>query len=180
MCHVHLKALDSTTFFSNLCHERQGPGGELHIRVNMGVDWYVLLSPCVVLTYFRYRFSYICSNIALSHLLCLTSFSICNLPPEYQWVSFTWWLILPFHYLDIACQIFYAQVEYWVRKNRIQTRSSGSYVLSYPTYFASGRTASKFQWNQDQKVRCTCPCGKGHADWPRMTHVHCPGCHSVQ
>jgi hypothetical protein len=30
------------------------------------------------------RFSYIRSNIAPSHSSCPTSFSICNLPPEYQ------------------------------------------------------------------------------------------------
>jgi len=84
MCRVHLKAPDGTTFFSNLPHERQGPGGELRIGVNMGVDWYVLLSPHVVLTHFRYRFSYIRSNIAPSHSSCPTSFSICNLPPEYR------------------------------------------------------------------------------------------------
>ena len=84
MCHVHLKAPDGSTFFSNLRHERQGPEGELRIGVNMGVDWYVLLSPCVVLTHFRYRFSYIRSNIAPSHSSCPTSFSICNLPPEYR------------------------------------------------------------------------------------------------
>ena len=32
------------------------------------------------------RFSYIHSNIAPSHSLCPISFSICNLPPEFQWV----------------------------------------------------------------------------------------------
>ena len=83
MCHVHLKAPNSSTFFSNLHHKRQGPGRELRIRVNLGVDWYVLPSPCAVLTHFCNRFSYICSNIALSHSSCPTSFSICNLPPEY-------------------------------------------------------------------------------------------------
>ena len=84
MCHVHLKAPDGTIFFSNLPHERQGPGGELQIGVNMGVDWYVSSYHQVVLTHICNRFSYIRSNIAPSHLSCLTSFSICNLPPEYR------------------------------------------------------------------------------------------------
>jgi len=63
MCHVHLKAPDSTIFFSNLPYERQGSGGELRIGPGR-VDWYVLLSSHVVLTHFRDRFSYIRSNIA--------------------------------------------------------------------------------------------------------------------
>jgi hypothetical protein len=33
-----------------------------------------------------HRCLYICSNITPSHLSCPTSFSICNLPPEYQYV----------------------------------------------------------------------------------------------
>ena len=49
MCRVHLKVPNGTLFFSNLPHERQGPGGELQIGVNLGVDWYVLSSPCIVL-----------------------------------------------------------------------------------------------------------------------------------
>jgi len=84
MCRVHLKAPDGSKFFSNLHHERQGPGGELRIGVNLGVDWCVLSSPHAVLTHFHNRFSYICSNIAPSHSSCPTSFSICNLPPEYR------------------------------------------------------------------------------------------------
>ena len=83
MCRVRLKAPDGSIFFSNLPHERQGPSGELRIGVNLGVDWFVMLSPRVVLTHFRDRFSYIRSNIAPSHSSCPTSFSICNLPPEY-------------------------------------------------------------------------------------------------
>jgi hypothetical protein len=53
MCHIHLKAPNSTLFFSNLLHERQGPDGELRIGVNLGVDWCVLriITPCV-LTHF--------------------------------------------------------------------------------------------------------------------------------
>jgi len=41
MCRLKLKAPDSTLFFSNLPHEKNGPGRELRIRVNMEVDWYV-------------------------------------------------------------------------------------------------------------------------------------------
>jgi len=84
MCHVHLKAPNGSKFFSNLHHKRQGPGGELRIGVNLEVDWCILSSPRAVLTHFRNRFSYIRSNIAPSHSLCPTSFSICNLPPKYR------------------------------------------------------------------------------------------------
>ncbi|KAG1814039.1 uncharacterized protein BJ212DRAFT_1300893 [Suillus subaureus] len=72
VCRTKLKGLDGKLFFSNLPHEKCGPDSELQIGVNLGVDW----------------FSYICSNIAPSHSLCLTSFSICNLPPEY-WCMFS-------------------------------------------------------------------------------------------
>ena len=84
ICHVHLKAPNGSRFFSNLHHKRQGPGGELRIGVNLEVDWCILSSPRAVLTHFRNRFSYIRSNIAPSHSLCPTSFSICNLPPKYR------------------------------------------------------------------------------------------------
>ncbi|KIK33063.1 hypothetical protein CY34DRAFT_27105 [Suillus luteus UH-Slu-Lm8-n1] len=56
-------SMDGNLFFSNLPHEKAGPGGELHIGVNLGVD----------------------CNIAPSHSSCPTSFSICNLPPEYRY-----------------------------------------------------------------------------------------------
>jgi hypothetical protein len=84
MCRKRLEAPDGSLFFSNLPHERHGPSGELRIGVNLGVDWYVLMSLHAVLTYSRNRFSYIRSNIAPSHSSCPTSFSICNLPPEYR------------------------------------------------------------------------------------------------
>jgi hypothetical protein len=45
MCRLKLKAPDGTLFFSNLPHEKNGPGGELRIGVNMGVDWYVYYPP---------------------------------------------------------------------------------------------------------------------------------------
>ncbi|KAG2141058.1 hypothetical protein DEU56DRAFT_734574 [Suillus clintonianus] len=70
MCRTKLKAPDGSIFFSNLPHEKSGPNGELRIGVNLGVDW----------------FSYIRSNIAPSHSSCPTSFSICNLPPEYRFL----------------------------------------------------------------------------------------------
>ncbi|KAG1722930.1 uncharacterized protein EDB91DRAFT_1255845 [Suillus paluster] len=69
VCKTKLKAPDGKLFFSNLPHEKAGPDGELHVGVNLGVDW----------------FSYIRSNIAPSHSSCLTSFSICNLPPKYRY-----------------------------------------------------------------------------------------------
>ncbi|KIK79761.1 hypothetical protein PAXRUDRAFT_36357 [Paxillus rubicundulus Ve08.2h10] len=69
ICHTRLKGPDSKLFFLNE-DEKQGPNRELCLGVNLGVDW----------------FSYIHSNIAPSHLSCPTSFSICNLPPEY-WTS---------------------------------------------------------------------------------------------
>ena len=45
MCRIHLMAPDGSLFFSNLPHERQGPSGELRIGVNLGVDWYVSVTP---------------------------------------------------------------------------------------------------------------------------------------
>ena len=101
MCHVHLKASNGCIFFSNLPHERRGADGALRIRVNLAVDWYVLLSPHhVVLTHLRNRFSYIHSNIAPSLSSCPTSFSISNRLPVFWWVSFTRRLVLSFHYID--------------------------------------------------------------------------------
>ena len=41
MCCLKLKAPDGTLFFSNLPNKKNGPGGELRIGVNLGVDWYV-------------------------------------------------------------------------------------------------------------------------------------------
>ncbi|KAG2046041.1 hypothetical protein BDR06DRAFT_977775 [Suillus hirtellus] len=69
MCHLNLKAPDGRLFFSNGPNKLQGPDKELHLGINLGIDW----------------FSYICSNIVPSHSSCPTSFSICNLPPEYRY-----------------------------------------------------------------------------------------------
>jgi hypothetical protein len=41
ICCLKLRAPDGTLFFSNQPHERNGPGGELRIGVNLGADWYV-------------------------------------------------------------------------------------------------------------------------------------------
>ncbi len=84
MCHLKLKAPNGTLFFSNLPHKKNGPSGELHIRVNLGVNWYVYYPLWFRLIKYCCRFSYICSNIMPSHSSCPTSFSICNLPPGYQ------------------------------------------------------------------------------------------------
>ncbi|KAG2059487.1 hypothetical protein BDR06DRAFT_967985 [Suillus hirtellus] len=67
-CRTKLKGPDGKLFFSNLPHEQHGPDGELCIGVNLGANWFL----------------YIRSNIAPSHSLAPTSFSICNLPPEYR------------------------------------------------------------------------------------------------
>ncbi|KAG1886831.1 uncharacterized protein F5891DRAFT_922731, partial [Suillus fuscotomentosus] len=67
-CRTKLKGPDGKLFFLNLPHEQHGPDGELRIGVNLGADW----------------FSYIRSNITPSHSSAPTSFSICNLPPEYR------------------------------------------------------------------------------------------------
>ena len=85
ICRKCLRAPDGSLFFSNLPHEGHGPSGELRIGVNLGVDWYILISFCAALTYSHNRFSYICSNIAPSHFLCPTSFSIllCSAPPSF-------------------------------------------------------------------------------------------------
>ncbi|KIO12029.1 hypothetical protein M404DRAFT_70422, partial [Pisolithus tinctorius Marx 270] len=65
ICHAKLKGPNSKLFFSNNQNEQHGPNNELCL----GADW----------------FSYIQSNIMPSHSSCLTSFSICNLPPEYRY-----------------------------------------------------------------------------------------------
>ena len=102
MSHVHLKASNGCIFFLNLSHKRQGADRVLWIRVNLAIDWYILLSPHhVVLTHLRNRFSYICSNIAPSLSSCPTSFLISNCLPVYQWVSFMRWLMFSFHYIDM-------------------------------------------------------------------------------
>jgi hypothetical protein len=41
MCCLKLRVPNRTLFFSNQPYERNGPGGELCIGVNLGVDWYV-------------------------------------------------------------------------------------------------------------------------------------------
>lgn len=69
ICCTKLKGPDGRLFFSNNADERHGPNSELHLGVNLGVDW----------------FSYIRSNIAPSHSSAPMSFSICNLPPEYRY-----------------------------------------------------------------------------------------------
>jgi len=43
-CRLNLKAPDGTLFFSNLPNEKNGPNSELHIGVNLGIDWYVSYS----------------------------------------------------------------------------------------------------------------------------------------
>lgn len=43
VCRTKLKSPDGNLFFLNLPHENNGPNGELHIGVNLGVDWYVSL-----------------------------------------------------------------------------------------------------------------------------------------
>jgi hypothetical protein len=86
MCRLKLRAPDGSLFFSNCPHESHGPNDELRIGVNLGVDWCV---PCPASYYLNNpwpRFSYIRSNIAPSHSSCPTSFSICNLPPEFRCV----------------------------------------------------------------------------------------------
>jgi hypothetical protein len=88
MCRTKLKGPNGKLFFSNLPHEKNGPDGELRIGVNLGVDWYVstmAFHRCRIYASLV-RFSYIWSNIAPSHSSCPTSFSICNLPPEYRCV----------------------------------------------------------------------------------------------
>jgi hypothetical protein len=45
VCQLDLKAPDGSLFFSNLPHQKHSPGGELQIGVNLGVDWYVYISP---------------------------------------------------------------------------------------------------------------------------------------
>ncbi|KAH9924357.1 hypothetical protein B0H21DRAFT_712451, partial [Amylocystis lapponica] len=61
---------DGKPFFSNDISDRdKGPNGELRIALEWGVDW----------------FSYLRSQIAPSHSSCPTSFSICNLPPEFRY-----------------------------------------------------------------------------------------------
>jgi hypothetical protein len=46
MCCLKLRAPDRLLFFSNQPHERNGPGRELCISVNLGVDWYMYDPPC--------------------------------------------------------------------------------------------------------------------------------------
>ena len=45
MCHLKLRAPNGMLFFSNLPYEKNGPGGELCIGVNLGVYWYVYYPP---------------------------------------------------------------------------------------------------------------------------------------
>ena len=66
-----------------------------------------------------------------------------------------------FYCLATAHQTSCAQVSFWVRRSKIPTRSNDFYTPLYLTYFAFGRMASEFQQSQDQKVRCTWPCGRG-------------------
>ncbi len=45
MCRLKLRVPDRMLFFSNQPHKRNGPGRELHIGVNLRVDWYVYYPP---------------------------------------------------------------------------------------------------------------------------------------
>lgn len=106
MCRLKLRAPDGSLFFSNHPHEKKGPGNELQIGVNLGVDWCVLsLAPSDLNNYLCSRFSYICSNIAPSHSSCPMSFSICNLPPEYRCIMLHLFLNKGFYFLGIVRQI---------------------------------------------------------------------------
>ncbi|KAJ7126601.1 hypothetical protein C8R43DRAFT_897637 [Mycena crocata] len=64
-----MRGPDGKLFFSNKMGEEKGPDGELRLGLNWGVDW----------------FSYIRSANAPSHSSCPTSFSISNLPSQYQY-----------------------------------------------------------------------------------------------
>ena len=86
MCRLKLRAPDGSLFFSNRPYESLGPNNELRIGVNLGVDWYVPSLVSYDVNDPGSRFSYIRSNIGPSHSSCPTSFSICNLPPQFRCV----------------------------------------------------------------------------------------------
>jgi len=43
ICCSKLKGPDGKLFFLNKVDEHHGPNGELHLGVNLGIDWYVFL-----------------------------------------------------------------------------------------------------------------------------------------
>lgn len=87
MYQVKLKAPDSSLFFFNHFHEKNGPNKKPWISVNLDLDWFLLhITSSSLTNAYSSRFFYICSNIALSHSSCPVSFSICNLPSEFQCV----------------------------------------------------------------------------------------------
>ena len=129
-------------FFSNLPHKKNGPGRELYIRVNLGVDWYMYYPLWFWLTKFCCRFSYICSNIVPSHSSCLMSFSICNLPPGYQYIVLGIFVCLTVGFPGTAHQISCAQASFQVWRNKTLMKFNASYGQLFLIFYACGRMAS--------------------------------------
>ncbi|KAG1727381.1 uncharacterized protein EDB91DRAFT_1086452 [Suillus paluster] len=83
VCRMKLKGPDGNLFFSNLSHEKSRPDGELHIGVNLGVDWYIILVQAIVLLHMKQHCTIplVMSNIILN-LQSSTRVPILNLKPD--------------------------------------------------------------------------------------------------
>lgn len=90
-----------------------------------------------------FRFSYISSNIAPSHSSCPTSFSICNLPPEFRSViSHYSTVLLVFDFLGTTRQTYSARVSFRAPKSNHPTNYNVSYVQLFPICYVYGKMGS--------------------------------------
>ena len=177
MCHLKLRAPDRMLFFSNHPHKKHGPGGELRIGVNLGINWYVYYSLWFQLTKFCCRFSYIHSNIAPSHSSYLTSFSICNLPPGYWYVILGIFVCLAVDFPGTAHQISCAWASFQVQRSRTLTKFNISYAQLFLIFYACGRMVSHAPWSPCHRVSSSFPCYGLYINRNRPPHLcHPHGC----
>jgi len=100
-----------------------------------------------------YRFLYTRSNIAPSHSSAPTSFLICNLPPKYRWLGYTYSCLHVTPYLtDIAQQIWCALVLCLVQRNKHPMRYSTTVDLLSLISCSSGSMVSKSQLSLSLKA----------------------------
>jgi hypothetical protein len=98
------------------------------------------------------RFSYIRSNIALSHSSCPVSFSICNLPPEYRYALLLHTVFSLADVPGIVRQIYCVRASFQGQRNKTPTNFNGFYVPSYPTFCACGEMVSWYLRSRGQTV----------------------------
>jgi hypothetical protein len=107
VCWLDLKASNGSLFFSNLPHQKNGPEGELRIRVNLGVDWYVYLISQHNLLNMAIGFHTYAATLPLPthHVLCLswsaTSHPNISMPHHHVHIPHAWFC--RYHMSNLLC-----------------------------------------------------------------------------